>query len=290
MTDHKKSHPDAFAKRVLERIRGERLVPRPRWEFTLRNGFFWVLGALAVALGAVAFSAALFKVENAGWRLAIATHHSFTAFLIDAAPLLWIFALTLFIIIGYVNVRHTRHGYRYPLLLITLGAILTSITLGSALYAAGFGGEIEEALGGRLPFYHPILVEERSWWLEPDQGLIGGRITSVAPDVSSFVLQDFKGRSWTVDASDLRGVDLSVVARGGTVRVIGVPATTTSAVFHACFTFPWQTHGLASNEPPPMPLALIGSTSERSATTTRSESCRGIRPYQELRAIDENGL
>ncbi|HUY62430.1 MAG TPA: hypothetical protein VMV50_01395 [Candidatus Paceibacterota bacterium] len=290
MTPDHPHTPDPFAKRILERIKGERLVPRPRWEFVFKNYFFWTLGAIAVILGAIAFSAALFQVENAGWRLSVVTHESFLSFVLDTAPFLWACALILFILIGYVNVRRTNHGYRYPLLLIALGAVLTSVTLGTAFYATGFGGEIEEALGGHLPFYRPILVEERSWWVAPEKGLLGGRVLSVTPGVASFMLQDFDGRTWEVDGSDLRGPDLTIVARGGEVRVVGVPATTTAAVFHACFVFPWQTYGLVENGPLPVPLAFFSTTSERIATTTRSELCRGIRPYQELRTLDENGI
>ena len=283
-------HDEPFAKRVLERISDEQLTPRPRWEFVFKNYVFWSLGAIAVALGALASSAMLFEMANVDWRLAFVTHSSLFAFFLDVAPFLWVGALALFIALGYANVRRTNHGYRYSLTLIAIGAILTSLTLGAALYASGFGSLVEETAGAYAPFHRPILAEERSWWLAPGKGLLGGHLVSAAPDATSFVLRDFSGALWQVDGSDLRTPDLAAVARGGLVRIVGVPTAATSTAFHACFVLPWAFRGDFRNAALPLPLAAIASTSERSASAARSELCRGIRPYAQLRALDETGF
>ncbi|MHB8860564.1 MAG: hypothetical protein ACYC48_02400 [Minisyncoccota bacterium] len=281
---------DTFAKRVLTRITDERLSPRPYWEFAFKNYFFWGLGVFAVVLGAFASSAIIFEIENVDWRLALVTHSSFFSFFLDAAPFLWVGALALFIFIGYLNVRRTNHGYRYPLPLIALGAVLTSLVFGAALYATGFGGAIEDAAGTSLPFHSPIIMAERSWWLAPEKGLLGGTVESADTDMPSFVLRDFSGALWQIDGSDLRRPDLITVVRGGIVRVVGVPTAATSSEFHACFVLPWEPRGGPGREVPPPPLAVIASTSERSSVFVRSESCKGIRPYQQLRLIEETGF
>ncbi|MBU6490673.1 hypothetical protein KGQ25_00705 [Patescibacteria group bacterium] len=280
---------DHLARRILERIRGERIIPR--WKFIFKNYFFWALGALATALGALAFSAALFEVQSVDWRFSSVTHTDFWAFFFAVMPFLWVGALALFIVVGYVNIRRTKHGYRYPLLAITLGAICISLALGTGLYATGLGREIEESIGDHPPFYRPIVIEERSWWLAPEKGLLGGRVVSSAPDSASFVLRDFDDHIWSVEENDLDNTSLAAVARGGVVRVIGVPTTATSSSFHACFVFSWEPRGGFFGEPAVPPAKVItASTSERSAAMPRSEVCRGIRPYQQLRHIDETGL
>ncbi len=283
-------HDDPFAKRVLARIDEENLTPRPRWEFVFKNCVFWGLGGIAVVLGAFAFSAMLFEFENVDWRLALVTHRSLFAFFLDAAPFLWIGALALFLLIGYLNVRRTNHGYRYSLVLIAAGAVLTSLSLGAALYATGLGGLVEEGVGAYAPFHRPILVAERSWWLAPDKGLLAGYVVSAAPGAVSFVLRDFSGALWHVDGNDLRASDLAAAARGGLVRVIGVPTNATSTTFHACFVLSWKFRGDWGGTPPLFPLAVIASTSERISSTARSEVCRGIRPYTQLRLLDETGF
>lgn len=280
---------EPLAKRILATIQEKHVRPRPRWEFLFKNYFFWTLGALAVVLGALAFSAALFEIENTGWRYFAATHGSFISFFFAAAPFLWVAVLALFILLGYATIRHTRTGYRYPLSLIALGAVLTSITLGTSLYAAGFGGSVEEALGDHPPFYRPVLETEHSWWVAPTKGLLGGVVISVASDTASFTLQDFSGREWIVDSSDVRGPDLAALLRGGVVRVAGVPITSNSTtLFHACFVFPWRIFGGPST-PLPLPLAFIASTSEKITGAVRSEECKGTRLYNELHSIDRAG-
>ncbi len=284
---------DQFVERVLNRIKIEGVHPRPRWEFLLKNYLFWAVGALAVALGAVAFSAALFEIENTTWRLYLVTHSDLFSFMLSVVPFLWILALAVFVLIGYFNIRHTKRGYRYPLSLIAIGAVLTSVTLGGALYAGGYGGQIEESIGSFPPFYRPILEQERNWWLNPTKGLLGGVVVSAASSSPlGFVLKDFSGHLWKIDASDLRGIDLTVLARGGMVRIVGVPiagASASSTIFHACFVFPWRVFGLGAPALTP-PIAIFSSSTERILSIARNSECRGIRPYKQLRTLDENGF
>jgi hypothetical protein len=278
---------DHLAKRVLGRITDEHLAPRPRWEFLLKNYAFWGLGALAVIFGALAVAATIFEIQNVDWRLSGATHANLLSFFFATAPFIWVLALSLFTFVGYLYVRRTTHGYRYPLTVITLGAVLLSLALGSGLYAIGFGGNVEEFIGDHPPFYRPILVEERSWWLAPKKGLLGGEVEKVAPDAASFVLRDFSGQEWNVDTDDLRNRDLAAIARGGTVRVIGAPATSTNSTFHACFVFPWTMQGVPQHGPIPPPLAFVSTTSGK-GEDDRSEECKGIRPYQQLHSIEDS--
>lgn len=281
---------DNFALRVLNRIADEHLVPRPQWEFAVQNYLFWGLGAVAVVLGAFAFSEIIFEMANVDWRLALVTHGSLFSFFLDAAPVLWVGALALFILIGYANVRRTNHGYRYSLTLIAFGSIMTSMALGTALYASGFGNTFDDVAGHAIPFHQSIEVSERGWWLVPEKGLLGGFVVSVNPNEGSFVLRDFKGVLWQVTGDDLRTPDLTTIARGGTVRVVGVPVVAaTSSIFHACFVLPWKLHPVSDGVPPPQ-LVVFASTSERNSHMERSEICRDIRPYQQLRDIDLTGF
>jgi hypothetical protein len=198
-----------------------------------------------------------------------------------------VITLALFILIGYVNIRSTNHGYRYSLTVLALGAVLTSLALGGGLYMTGLGGEVEEIIGDHPPFYRPIIATQRSWWLAPEKGLLGGQVTHVAPSGASFILRDFNGQMWEVDGSDLHTPDIAAVRHGGVVRIVGVPTAATSSAFHACFVFLWETHGKINDESFPPPSVIIASTSERKVTTARSEVCKDIRPYQQLRSIDE---
>jgi len=151
------NHPDKnFAERVLERIESERVIPRPRWEFVFKNYFFWTLGSFSVALGSFAVAAMLFEITNVNWSPS-GMSSGFFASLLDAMPFFWAAVLILFILVGYLNVRRTNRGYRYPLTVIAIGAMMTSLTLGVGLYAIGFGRSIEETVDRHTPFHRPIL-------------------------------------------------------------------------------------------------------------------------------------
>lgn len=281
MNTHHSHDSEPLAKRVIERIEEEHITPRPRWEFLASNAFFWTLAALSVALGALAAAASLFELANADWQLYAARESSFFTFLFSAAPFLWLAALALLILIGYANIRRTKRGYRYPLSLIVLGAVLTSLVLGFALFALGLGEAVEEGIGTHAPFYRPIVSQEEMLWDSPSTGVVSGRVVKVAPDFSSFVLLDWSGTLWQVEGSDLRAPDDAVLAAGGPVRVVGLVASGTSA-FHACFVFPWAIYGGMSR---PANSPAFATTSEISRSDERSAVCRGIRPYQALRAI-----
>ncbi|HVB19910.1 MAG TPA: hypothetical protein VNF51_01315 [Candidatus Paceibacterota bacterium] len=282
---------DYLAKRVLNRIVDERLAPRPRWEFLFKNYFFWCLGALAVTLSALAFSATLFEIANIDWRFSIVTHPDPFSFFLAAAPFFWIIALALFLLLGYANIRSTNYGYRYSITTLALGAVLASFVLGASFYATGFGGAVEEMIGDHPPLYRPTLTAQRSWWLAPQDGLLGGQVIRTDPSGTSFALRDFNGQIWQINGSDLHNPDRAAVTRGGIVRVIGVPTAATSSAFHACFVFTWEISGGFAGVPPSLSFApSIASTSEKSSTNVRSEACRGIRPYRQLRNIEGNGI
>ena len=274
------SEPERLALRVVERIKAEHLVPRSRYGFLLRNAAFWGAGAVSVALGALATAAALFEIAHAGWPLYEVTHGDIASFVVASAPYLWILALALFVGLGYLNIRHTRRGYRYPLSVVALGAVLTSLALGNALYALGAGGPIEGFIGDHPPFYRPILMREREWWLAPARGLLGGTVESAGPD--AFTLEAFDGVVWDVDGTDLSALDRATVAAGGVVRVVGI-ASTTAPAFHACFVFPWDADERRI-------IVVQSGTSSRTekeiAPAARSEVCKGLGPYEKLRAYD----
>jgi len=278
-----------LAEQVLSRIEHEQLSPRPRWRFIVKNYVFWCLGALAIVLGALAFAATLFEITNVDWHLSTATHGNLFSFFFAAAPIFWVVAFILLILIGYINVRYTDHGYRHSLLVIALVAGLVSLLLGAGIYAFGFGRAIVEIPGDHPPFYRPIFAVQQSWWLAPEKGLLGGQVVQVAPDGNSFVLSDFSDRTWEIYAGDLAARDFAVIARGGKVRIVGAPVAATSSVFHACFVFSWETY-LDSAEQESKQSTVASSTYERNVTGGRSEICKGIRPYQQLRSMDEEGL
>jgi hypothetical protein len=291
---------DGVAKRVLDRIDREHMRPIARSHFILQNLLLWAFGAVSIVFGAVAAAAALFAIANAGWRYYVATHDNLLTFIVQTAPFVWLITFAIFVLVGYEIFKRTKSGYKYPFFAVALGSIVLSLLLGVGLYAFGLGEVFDDALGA-VPFYHPTIATEESLWSHPEKGLLAGRVVSLAPDFSSFTLLSFDGSLWTVDGDDLRHFDETALARGGLVRVVGVPftgttttniATTTATstdatAFHACFVFPWEVYGGFGANHLDMPfMHLLG---ERNDSAERSSECKDVRPYAPLRALEEDG-
>src|SRR5665213_962568 len=110
--------PDQLSRRIIDRIGREGLTPLPRSRFIIQNLAVWVFGILSIVFGSVAAAASFFALANAGWRYYVATHDTLLTFLVHAAPFAWLITLAIFIVVGYELFRHTRSGYKYPLVLV----------------------------------------------------------------------------------------------------------------------------------------------------------------------------
>ncbi len=280
----------SIVRNVLMRIDREKVIPQSRWVARFYNYLLWCMAVSGIVIAAFSAAAIFFIFANVGWQYASITHSTFLSFLLAVIPLLWIGTIIFASLVGYWYVRHTIHGYRYPLLVIVSGIIMLSLLSGAVLFSIGLGERIEEGIGHYIPFYEPFLQQQWSWWDDVDKGLLVGKVVSIAPDLSSFVLKTNK-ETLHINALDLRAEDIAVLERGGIVRVVGVPLNTSTAsttqTFHACFILSWKVHGLEHSSFVSLPIASFAiSTSERITHTERSNLCKGVRPYTELRTLE----
>jgi hypothetical protein len=257
-----------LAFKVLERIDQEHVAPRPRWQYTLRNVAFWCLWVLSILLGAAAVAATIFVIENAGWELSPATHESFPLFVLGSLPYLWLGTLALMLVLGYENFRHTKWGYRTPLVGIMGLSILASFGAGVLLYQVGIGQAVDEGLGNRLPFHHSAMSRQRVVWMSPDRGLLAGEVMSIADDASRFQLHAYDGTVWNVSADLLTQGEREILSRFKDVRVVGrfIASTNESGkpelLFEACLVLPWEIHGRAAFLPGPERQGACASAPE----------------------------
>ncbi len=282
-----------LANKVLERIDQEHVAPRPRWQFATRNIAFWVLWVFSILLGAGAVAATIFVIANAGWEYSPATHEFFPGFVFGSLPYLWISVLAVMIILGYENFRHTKWGYRTPLIGIVGISVVGSLLAGLLLYQFGIGQAVDEQIGGRLPFHHSVMSKQRITWMSPDRGLLAGEVMSVTQDASAMSLRGYDGKMWNVSLDLLTPPEREILLRFKDVRVIGRFVETRNASgekemqFQACLVLPWEIHGRAMflpgpERPVPFQVALP-SVDETILMERRSTECEGVRPYQVMK-------
>ncbi|MFA6194487.1 MAG: hypothetical protein WC719_01915 [Patescibacteria group bacterium] len=191
-----------FDQKLVEKIREEKMAPKPRWHFLLKNQVVWLAGALALLIGAVAVSVMIYLLKNNGWELQAQTNKSVLEFFLLTMPYFWIVFLGIFVFVLYYNVKHTTKGYRYPVWLIAVSGILASFILGSILFLFGVGQAIDNVLGERAPLYETVINRQLSFWFNPDEGRLAGVIVSEVAD-GNFYLVDPAGESWQITGQNL---------------------------------------------------------------------------------------
>jgi hypothetical protein len=279
-----------LADKVLEQIEEQHVAPRPRWVFVVKNISFWALWMLSLLIGAAAMAASLFVFTNAGWEFRDVTHPQFVSFLMENIPILWIVALCLMLIFGIENLRHTKAGYRYPMILLLGLNLLGSVVLGYGLYQLGAGQFVDQDFGASIPFHRPMLMVQEHSWTRPQQGLLSGAVTDVDSDFSHFTIRTFDGAQWTVAAEDVSDRGRDVLVHMPFVRVVGVPLVeqedTSGTIFHACFVFPWQVQGGRFPDAPARPSHTFQMRLPPMGDFPEGSPCAALQTVQQLRVIE----
>lgn len=278
-----------LAETILSRIEQEHVIPKPGWEFTLRNVLWWGLWVVVIFIGACMASAILFVIANADWAFRSITHKTTFDFLMDVLPLLWLTSLAIAVLIGYKNVRQTKLGYRYPITSVVLVTLAGTLIGGLALYAVGFGGFVEQEIGQQIPRYHPAMMRAKARWMQPEHGLLIGTITERSSEASSVTLRSFDGRLWTIAVDELPAPSRAIIQQIDEIRVIGIPISpdvaTGTAVFHPCFVFPWGRRGTMESLQQPLPRGF--PPNERNLLNGSTTSCQGIPAFRLLHGMQD---
>lgn len=227
---------NSISEKVLEKIKREEVVIKPKWQFTACRYGVGILSLLFFLVGSLAISLILeligqsemfsFWGQKNGWGL-----------MISSFPYLWLVMVIIFLVLGIAEFLRTRHGYKYRLRTVAIGAISVIFLGGWLFYAIGFSGQAENYLEERLYSYNKITKTPLVFWSQPEKGLISGVIVSNQPEEESIRLEDWQKDVWTVDYSKAFVRPRVQLREGEIVKVIGDPAT--SKEFRAAEIRPW---------------------------------------------------
>ena len=141
-------------------------------------------------------------------------------FLFSVLPLLWILFLGIFLIISILGIRHTKTGYRYPLLKILSFNILLSIFLGSLFFYTGGAKKIEQIFAENIPAYQSVEENKILKWSHPENGLLSGMILE-NKDEDIILIEDFNGIKWEVDIRDAFLRPRLYLDQGEKIKIMG---------------------------------------------------------------------
>lgn len=226
--------------KVLRKIKEERIAPKPRWQFLLKDYFVWFLFLVSLVLGSLAFCVTLHVFFTNDWDLYRYLHTSFIGHALISLPYIWIGFLALFLWIAHLNFKYTKGGYRRETYFVVVLSIVGSLFLGAFLHTLGVGEWIEEVTAAGLPIYEKITCcsARKDIWDQPEVGLLGGTILYTI-DINDFELKDFFGAKWQVQEDDdtIKYAPLEIKP-GEEVKIIGEKRI--NSIFWAREIRPWK--------------------------------------------------
>ncbi|USN87812.1 MAG: hypothetical protein H6779_05460 [Candidatus Nomurabacteria bacterium] len=226
---------------VLDKITENEVQPIPRIMFTALDVLMWLLWMLTTLFGALAVAVVMFVVQSRWYSFYEATHEDFFTFMIEVLPYLWIFVLVFVIFLSIKHIRHTKSGYRYPVGLVLVVSVTSSLFGGLVLHLMGVGFGADRWLGLVIPAYESQERMERNLWQQPQRGLLVGHVQNKDLDkpAMAILFEDIDGRNWDMGVSDLNEEELEFLAAGSNVRVVGQVLRISPPKFYACAVFPW---------------------------------------------------
>lgn len=192
-----------FSSKILDVIKEGKIKPKPRWEFLLKDYAILATGILSIIIGGLAVAVIIFMVVNSNWDLLPYFNRTRAGHFFVSLPYYWLLSLSLFILIAYYNLKHTKKGYRYTLHSVVLISIGTSMILGVFFYSVGVGRTIDNTFSRRLPIYKDVAHRIPKEFISPGNGILAGKILDIE---ENFILvkAEREDREWFVDVSNLR--------------------------------------------------------------------------------------
>lgn len=256
-----------ISEKVLNEIQNKNVKPKPRWHFRIYEITIWSLGTITTICGAVAISTTLFVIAIAPIKFEPVTHDNIVRFWIEFVPVLWLVLFACFVIATDYTLQKTKRGYRYGLVFLTLSSIILSIILGYIGFLLGIGEVIETKVGDKIPFHSSSQMMIQKIWYHPERGLLIGTVDME----HDLILTAKNGEMFTLDISDIPEYEKKYFNNSSIVSIIGT--STATGDFFVCMILPIQSKDLLQDE----------FKIERNLSEKRTNTCKGVRPYDRFK-------
>jgi hypothetical protein len=246
---------------ILDEIEKRNVVPIPRWRFIMKRSVFWILAAISVVTGSISMVTAIyvfldndFIVDRANIETLFA-QRPFIEEVVESIPYVWLIAMFLFILAAYYGFRHTKKGYRYPMLRIITASMLVSLSISGVLNIFDVGKYIHRYLIENIQGYDHLVYTNEIRWTQMEKGLLGGKVVSQSIPEHLIVVKDYKKRLWTVDIGTAEIHPGMRIYPGRYLKITGVK--TGPMTFQAKSIRPWvrRAHKSAPAVTPVTPVA-----------------------------------
>ncbi len=202
---------------VLQKIKEEKLTPKPKWQFLLKNSLIWTLGVLSLILGAISTSLIFYMLTGEESGFGPGSPRDLESLFV-IVPFFWIICLAFFAVSVFYYIKHTKKGYKYSPKLIVLGTLIISLFLGSTLSSLGVDKLVDDVLGARAPMYDRVINPRIDYWSNPNSGRLTGMVIS-QEDKNIYKLIDKNSETWIAETKEED--DAKKIKVGRPVRLLG---------------------------------------------------------------------
>lgn len=204
---------EKFAHNILEKIKEKKVQPKSKWHFLLKDGVVWLLGGIALFVGAVAVAVMVYIMRTHDFELYSYVHEGSLKMYLVAIPYVWLVLFIAFIILADYQIRNTKQGYKYSLHTLIISGLLLSSLLGILLYTIGFAEYLDEQLSEYSETYREY-ANPNFFMFDNDEHVVFGKIILLGDE--EFTLKEPGGKEWLIEFDD----DIPL-QEGMRVRVIG---------------------------------------------------------------------
>jgi len=204
---------------ILKKIKKSGLTPKPKWYFEVMNIGWWIVFAILMLIGSIAFGVAIYMFTGSDWEIARRTVDSIGEQLLLALPLFWIVLIVVVGIIASWELRQTKRGYRYGIIPVLILMIIGSALLGTIVYASGFGEKLDTLFADNISAYRGRLHQQMQLWDREERGLFVGVVLNV--NGKELTIMRPQHKEWLVDVSKIDDVELEELYKDQIIRIIG---------------------------------------------------------------------
>ncbi|MBK8671410.1 MAG: hypothetical protein IPN89_19015 [Saprospiraceae bacterium] len=224
------------AQKIIDKIKGENIQPRPEWSFASAEYIKWGAFMLFISIGSISFSIILFAISVNGFDMLQHFKHSKLESILVILPILWLATLILFLGGSIVSIMHTGRAYKYSFGKWVGLSTGISIAIGTLFFITGGAKWLEHKFETNIESYESIQEKKTAIWSQPELGTLSGEIVEVAGD--TLYIKDFKSRFWTIDISSAFIAPKVVMETTEQIKLNG--KKTGDAIFKADQIKPWE--------------------------------------------------
>ncbi len=212
-----------FTQKTLAEIAKQRIRPIPLWVTWSRNSAYWMGVMVLALLSSLATAVAFHAVSEIDWDAYAKADFSWFQIVLSGVPLFSVVLVIFFFWITIYFLHQTRHGYRYPMMLLVGVFFSTSAVCGYFIEVSPLDEPTERFLLYALPRVDnlptSLIPSAARQWAQPENGLLGGTVLS--SNETDFQLIDASEKLWTIEYSSAQIAPDTSLEPYEDIKVIG---------------------------------------------------------------------